>query len=83
MERSAAGPDPPPGGGWEPPDPGADRGDRGRRRLAVVSNPRGLLGGARALDFAVTSGMRADREAAVLVSPEDAIRVYEDSKRSF
>jgi hypothetical protein len=75
--------DPPPGGGWEPPDPGPDRVGRGRRRPADVYVPRGPLGTARALDFAVTSGMRPDREAAVLADPEGAIKAYEDSKRSF
>ncbi len=40
---------------------------------------RGPLGGARALGFAVTSGMRPDREAAVLADPEGAIKAYEDA----
>jgi hypothetical protein len=80
--RGAAAP-PPVGGGWEPPDPGPEHVGRGRRRPADVFIPRGPLGGARALDFAVTSGMRPDRELAVLADPEGAIKAYEDSKRSF
>ena len=45
--------------------------------------PLGPLGSARALDFAVTSGMRHDREAAVLADPEGAIAAYEELKRGF
>ena len=56
---------------------------RGRRRPADVFIPRGPLGGDRALDFAVTSGMRADREIAVRADPEGVIQLYEDGKRSF
>ena len=78
-----AAPAPQGGGEWEPPDPGPDQVGRGRRRPADVYIPRGALGSARALDFALTSGMRPDREAAVLVDPEGAIRAYEDSKRNY
>ena len=35
------------------------------------------------MDFAVTSGMRADREAAIRADPEGPIKAYEDAKRNF
>ena len=82
-DRADVNMDPPVGGGWEPPEPGPERLGRGRRRPADVFIPRGPLGGARALDFAVTSGMRADREAAIRADPEGAIKAYEDAKRNF
>ena len=75
-DRSAAAPAPQGGSEWEPPEPGPDQAGRGRRRPADVYIPRGPLGSARALDFAVTSGMRPDREAAVLADPEGAIKAY-------
>ena len=71
------------GGGWEPPEPGPEQLGRGRRRPADVFIPRGPLGGARALGFPATSGVRPDREAAVLADPEGAISAYEDEKRRF
>ena len=49
----------------------------------MCSSPAGRWGGARALDFAVTSGLRPDREAAVLADPEGAISAQEDEKRRF
>ena len=73
----------PPEGDREPPDPGAPPDRRGRRRPAVVFIPRGPLGRARALDFAVTSGMRRDRETAAIADPEEVVRQYEDAKRAF
>ena len=82
---SAEGPSglaPPAGGGWDPPDPGHERQGRGRRRPADVFIPLGPLGSARALDFAVTSGMRHDREAAVLADPEGAIAASRRKKRA-
>ena len=72
----------PPERGREPPDPGGGE-RRGRRRLADVFIPRVHLGGARALDFAVTSGMRSDREAAAIADLEEVIRCYEDAERDF
>ena len=66
-----------------PPEPGPERLGRGSRRLVEVGIPRRPLGGARALGFAVTSGMRPDREAAVRADPDGAIKAYEDAKRSF
>jgi hypothetical protein len=82
-ERGPGSADPPAGGGWEEPVIGPERVGRGRRRPADIFIPQGPIGGARALDFAVTSGMRPDREIAVRANPEGAIKAYEEEKRNF
>jgi len=56
---------------------------RGRRRPADVYLPRGPGGRAAALDFACTSGLRADRARAATENPEEVVANYEAFKRSF
>ena len=53
------------------------------RRPADIWLPRSSLGGAEALDFAVTSGLRADRYRQVAVDAGVVFAEYEDSKRAY
>ena len=67
--------------------PGRPGGDglpvpRGDRRPAGVWNPRGLQGRAEALDFAVTSGLRADRYRQASENPTAVLAEYEAFKRA-
>lgn len=55
----------------------------GNRRPADVWLPRGLGGRGRALDFACTSGMRADRLWQSRVTPSHMFDTYEEFKREY
>ena len=56
---------------------------RARRRPADIYLPRGLRGTREALDFACTSGMRADTLWTAGQSPGTILSNYEQSKRDF
>ena len=58
-------------------------GARGRRRPADVFIARGLGGWPAALDFACTSGLRADTLHSAAQNPEDVLNAYEDFKKGF
>ena len=55
----------------------------GLRRPADVFLPRGACGAPTALDFACTSGLRADRVRLAAEQPEQVASRYEDFKRNF
>ena len=52
------------------------------RRPADIWLPRGMQGGPKALDFAVTSGMQADTYRSVIDNPSSVFDHYENFKRS-
>jgi hypothetical protein len=58
-------------------------GDLSARRPADVWLPRGASGKGEALDFAVTSGLRADLMRQVATSPELVFSSYEQAKREY
>ena len=58
-------------------------GSRGARRPADIWLPRGPDGGATAVDFAVTSGLRNDRFQDVANDPSVVFSAYEEYKRSY
>ena len=57
--------------------------DPSRRRPADVFLPRGMRGARTALDFACTSGLRADRLRQAADNPESIVLAYEQAKRDF
>ena len=71
-------------GGLLPDRPGTDGLPSGLgRRPADLWLPRGMSGQGEALDFAVTSGMRADVFRVAAVSPETVFHRYERHKREY